>query len=395
MATKKPMKFKGGGKIKRYYAGEVVTGDDSSPYSDEGAQNVYVRNGAIDRDTIARNTAAMRRAVMNGDEGAVSRPDYQSDVLNRITGKTPVPENQFTQLPPRKRTFQDDINDNVAKALKTGKPPTSGSRDAATKGSESQPTADNSIPPASTSSYKAPVAEEKSALRKNFPGMASIYDYYASPTTAQGVKDNLANSAMALTPLTGGATKVATEFAMGNRGAKLAQAMQGEEKLSAAGQRLKNLEELRGVANPGRAEAVMNPNAWAAGPKGMDKIAQVEGRAAEAEARAAQAAARKKAAQAKKDAKDPVMNARPGADNAAKVNTAKTPKTGKASLPKYETDEPLDISFGYKRGGAVKKFAKGGSVSSASSRGDGIAIRGKTKGTISKMCGGGMMKGRK
>ena len=36
-----------------------------------------------------------------------------------------------------------------------------------------------------------------------------------------------------------------------------------------------------------------------------------------------------------------------------------------------------------KRGGAVKKMASGGSVSSASSRGDGIAQRGKTRG---KMC---------
>jgi hypothetical protein len=37
------------------------------------------------------------------------------------------------------------------------------------------------------------------------------------------------------------------------------------------------------------------------------------------------------------------------------------------------------------------KFAKGGSVSSASSRADGCAERGKTKGTMI-MCGGGMTK---
>jgi hypothetical protein len=37
---------------------------------------------------------------------------------------------------------------------------------------------------------------------------------------------------------------------------------------------------------------------------------------------------------------------------------------------------------------------KGGSVSSASSRGDGIAQRGKTKGTMI-MCGGGMARGKK
>ena len=41
-----------------------------------------------------------------------------------------------------------------------------------------------------------------------------------------------------------------------------------------------------------------------------------------------------------------------------------------------------------------KKMAKGGSVRSASSRADGCAQRGKTKGTM-VMCGGGMMKGKK
>jgi hypothetical protein len=44
-----------------------------------------------------------------------------------------------------------------------------------------------------------------------------------------------------------------------------------------------------------------------------------------------------------------------------------------------------------KRGGAVKKMASGGS---ASSRADGIAQRGKTKGTM-VMCGGGMARGKK
>jgi len=40
-------------------------------------------------------------------------------------------------------------------------------------------------------------------------------------------------------------------------------------------------------------------------------------------------------------------------------------------------------SLQMKKGGKVKAYAKGGSVSSASSRGDGIAQRGKTKG---RMC---------
>ena len=46
---------------------------------------------------------------------------------------------------------------------------------------------------------------------------------------------------------------------------------------------------------------------------------------------------------------------------------------------------------GLKKGGAVKKMAAGGS---ASKRADGIAQRGKTKGTEVKMCGGGRAKGK-
>lgn len=38
--------------------------------------------------------------------------------------------------------------------------------------------------------------------------------------------------------------------------------------------------------------------------------------------------------------------------------------------------------YGMKKGGAVKKYAKGGSVSSASKRADGCAQRGKTKGRM-------------
>ena len=47
---------------------------------------------------------------------------------------------------------------------------------------------------------------------------------------------------------------------------------------------------------------------------------------------------------------------------------------------------------GLKKGGcATKKMASGGS---ASKRADGIATKGKTKGTMVKMCGGGMKKGK-
>lgn len=52
-----------------------------------------------------------------------------------------------------------------------------------------------------------------------------------------------------------------------------------------------------------------------------------------------------------------------------------TPKLGRESL-KLGRDVPR---LGMKKGGAVKKMASGGKVSSASKRGDGIAIRGKTR----------------
>jgi hypothetical protein len=53
--------------------------------------------------------------------------------------------------------------------------------------------------------------------------------------------------------------------------------------------------------------------------------------------------------------------------------------------------EHTDLSA-LKKGGKVKKMAGGGS---ASSRADGCASKGKTKGTMVTMCGGGMYKGKK
>ena len=46
----------------------------------------------------------------------------------------------------------------------------------------------------------------------------------------------------------------------------------------------------------------------------------------------------------------------------------------------------------YNRAVSSEGMAKGGKVSSASKRADGIATKGKTKGTIIAMCGGGMYK---
>ena len=51
--------------------------------------------------------------------------------------------------------------------------------------------------------------------------------------------------------------------------------------------------------------------------------------------------------------------------------------------------EKTDLSKLKKGGMAMKKMAKGGS---ASSRADGCATKGKTKGTMVAMCGGGMYK---
>jgi hypothetical protein len=55
-----------------------------------------------------------------------------------------------------------------------------------------------------------------------------------------------------------------------------------------------------------------------------------------------------------------------------------TPKIGREAL-KLTRENP---KLGMKKGGAVKKMASGGKVSSASKRADGCAIRGKTKGRM-------------
>jgi phage/plasmid-associated DNA primase len=55
-----------------------------------------------------------------------------------------------------------------------------------------------------------------------------------------------------------------------------------------------------------------------------------------------------------------------------------TPKLGREALNLGRENPKL----GMKKGGAVKKMASGGKVSSASKRADGCAIRGKTKGRM-------------
>jgi len=296
----------------------------------------------------------IKRYAGDTDGSYVSGDDFVSEtdasVLRALRGERPsAPE--YTQLPPSK--------DGFAKAVQKAQKSNADIRSREATMSRGARPGISQIPGQSMT------AEQREGINRG------------ERVTGTETSRNVSNALSALTPLGGGVLKVGNELALGGRSAKAAQAMQSEGKLSAAGQRLKNMEEVRNVANPGRAEAVMNPSAWAGGPRAMEKVAQIE----EKSARAAATAARKKAAQAKKDAKDPVMNARPGADKAK-------------SKSKYETDEPMDSSFGFKKGGSVQKFAKGGSVSSASSRADGCAVRGKTKGTISKMKSGGMYGGK-
>lgn len=107
----------------------------------------------------------------------------------------------------------------------------------------------------------------------------------------------------------------------------------------------------------------------------------------------------KKAAQYRKEAKSGGTDApvppsvTQGVDDkkaAAKAAAAPTTKTEmgdsmmKFGLEMMKNSKPSN----------VESKAKGGKISSASSRGDGIAQRGKTKGTM-VMCGGGMAKGKR
>lgn len=103
-------------------------------------------------------------------------------------------------------------------------------------------------------------------------------------------------------------------------------------------------------------------------------------------------AAGRKAAPAAKAA--PAVNAKraaPKADTLDKFNAGL--KKAKSSADREKARQDILKADTLKTGGKVKGYAKGGSISSASSRADGIAQRGKTRGTM--FCGGGMAKGRK
>jgi hypothetical protein len=63
---------------------------------------------------------------------------------------------------------------------------------------------------------------------------------------------------------------------------------------------------------------------------------------------------------------------------------AKKKEKEQANIRSGESERMMreSLGSGFKRGGAVKKYASGGSVSSASKRADGIAQRGKTRGKV-------------
>ena len=115
--------------------------------------------------------------------------------------------------------------------------------------------------------------------------------------------------------------------------------------------------------------------------RGLTRRAERDPTAGEARDRAAQEAA---------DAIDPGRDMRaprrynsimerPQADRDAMV---------KLGLQRQEAERAMKDFKAKKASG----FSKGGSVSSASKRADGIATKGKTKGTMVAMCGGGMYK---
>ena len=121
-------------------------------------------------------------------------------------------------------------------------------------------------------------------------------------------------------------------------------------------------------------ESVTNPLSWMAGPKNAGKFS--------GEVPAA----------GRESVTNP-MSWMAGPKNAGKFKeeAPSVMDKAKAAAEKFADrfrKKPLDEAdttggaIGYKRGGKVRGYASGGSVSSASSRGDGIASRGKTRGKI-------------
>jgi hypothetical protein len=356
---KKQMKFKDGGKVKHYY-----TGGKSSLSSDTRYYS----------------------GVRGKDLPPEDEMEYiKSDVRHALAGEPPISKQykyDYTQLPPSKDNSVMDSDSSesegksgLAKAVKKVEKSSQGLSLGSGKSADELANASRR-----QASQRAKIPYSSDRAVSQIPGQSMSDEQREAINKGKRVTGtelgrNVSNTMSALTPLGGGVGKIGAELAMGSRASKAATA----EKLSPAGQRLKNMEEVRSVAMPGRNAAVTNPSAWTGGPKAMEKIAKVEGRAAQAEAKAAKAAAKKPRDNTGRT-KLEIADRDPYFPKAPKVKT-------KAGY-KYEGDEAFPPM--YREGGNVKKFAKGGSVSSASSRADGCAIRGKTKGMISKMKSGGM-----
>jgi len=153
----------------------------------------------------------------------------------------------------------------------------------------------------------------------------------------------------------------------------------GKAAESASGSELMRNLEAAGNAT-GASAAIQGVRRGAAVGKGLSEFAAGR-KAAPAVAKAAEKAA-------------PAVNVRRAAPNPAtldKVNEGL--RKAKPAMDREAARQAILKADTLKTGGKVKGYAKGGSVSSASSRADGIAQRGKTRGTM--FCGGGMAKGKK
>ena len=148
----------------------------------------------------------------------------------------------------------------------------------------------------------------------------------------------------------------------------------------------------RGLTRRGGAAASKS----AAAPRGSYRGTQEEGDAGEAEARAAQETKMAKAREMRKQTDPGDIPANVRRTQEASAKSQRRDMTGFAQMPFSEQMEYLrtkgkeGTGFKTKEGSTKKKdemgdytpFKKGGTVSSASKRGDGIAMRGKTKGRM-------------
>jgi hypothetical protein len=122
-------------------------------------------------------------------------------------------------------------------------------------------------------------------------------------------------------------------------------------------------------------------------PEQEARLAVIELAARRANPRGLTTAEMEREARATRVPSGPVREA-PSAEYMDPAEQAKLDAMTKA----YNRDEYTSKVEKRKTGGAIKKMAKGGMT--ASKRADGIAQRGKTRGTM-VMCGGGMTKGKR